>query len=192
MRDFLYFGNCILGSFDRVAGRVISVLCRRVLRCIAKPRRFNIRPRRRSLRKRGNRLAAVLRYTQGCRAVDRRENALNHIKRLSILAAAALLLLAACDNAVNPNKRVPYLIKGDPHSVLYPLDVKRDSEDVRIELKESAPVPEVFSVDASGRAVAFNFTVEGNTLIVPGKFDHLRLRYKGAEAIDIVSEDTVK
>lgn len=117
---------------------------------------------------------------------------MNNFNKLIIPAAAALLLLAACDRAVNVNKRVPYAIEGDPHSVLYPLEVKRDSEDVRIQLKQFAPVPEVFSVDPSGRTVAFNFTVAGNTLIVPGKFDHLRLRHEGAQAIDIISVETVK
>ncbi|MFI4940211.1 MAG: hypothetical protein ACHP7O_07715 [Burkholderiales bacterium] len=87
---------------------------------------------------------------------------------------------------------MPYAIQGDARSVLYPLSVKRDSEDVRIVLNESAPVPDIVEVDPSGRAAAFNFTVEGHTVTVPGKFDHIQLRHKGAAAIDIVSEDTVK
>jgi hypothetical protein len=111
-----------------------------------------------------------------------------------MLAACVLsaCMLSACDNAVQANKRMPYAVQGDARSVLYPLSVKRDSEDVHIVLKESAPVPEVFSVDPSGRAEVFNFTIEGHTVTVPGKFDHIQLRHEGAAAIDIVSEDTVK
>ena len=77
------------------------------------------------------------------------------------------------------------------HSALYPLVVKREGEDVHIELNQSAPVPEISSIDAMGHAMAFNFTQAGNTLTVPGKFDHLRLRHAGAAVIDIFSEEKV-
>lgn len=117
--------------------------------------------------------------------------ALHHFKRLTVLAAAALALLAACDNAVTVHHGAPYIIKGDRHSALYPLAVKRDGEDVRIELDAAAPVPEVLLIEASGHALAFNFTQAGKTLTVPGKFDHLSLRHAGAATIDIFSDEKV-
>ena len=109
----------------------------------------------------------------------------NNFNRL-IIMSATLLGLAACDQAVMANKSARYLIKGDPHSALYPIEVKRDGEDVRIVLHDAAPVPAIFSVDALGRAVAFHFTIKGTALIVPGKFDHLQLRHEGTGAVDIV------
>jgi len=117
---------------------------------------------------------------------------LNKFNRLIILGTAAALLLAACDNAVMVNKRVTFKIQGDPHSVLYPLSVTRDGEDVRIQLKENAPLPEIISIDPLAGPEAFNFTRNENTLIVPEKFDHLRLLHAGATPIDILSEATVK
>lgn len=117
--------------------------------------------------------------------------ALNNFNRLIILAAAALPLLAACDQAVMVSNEPPYIIKGDRHSALYPLLVKRDGEDVRIELNLAAPVPEIFSIDAAGHAIAFNFTKAGNEFIVPGKFEHLRLLHAGAATVDILGEEKV-
>ena len=116
--------------------------------------------------------------------------ALHHFKRLIILAAA-VLPLAACDNAVTVHHDAPYIIKGDRLSALYPLAVQADGEDVHIELNAAAPVPEIFSIEASGQALAFNFTQAGNILTVPGKFDHLSLRHAGAASIDIFSDEKV-
>ncbi|HEY8101078.1 MAG TPA: TrbG/VirB9 family P-type conjugative transfer protein [Burkholderiaceae bacterium] len=111
---------------------------------------------------------------------------MNYFTKLIIPVLTTLSLLTACDNAVRVKKNVTYSIKGDPQNVIYPLAVKPDSEDVRIQMKESAPIPEIFSIDARENAVAFNFTTEGSTIIVPGKFDHLQLRLKGAKPIDII------
>jgi len=110
---------------------------------------------------------------------------LNRLNKWAILLAVVSMLLSGCDNAVRPNARTNYTISGDRQSMLYPLDVKTDGEDVRIQLKDKAPAPEIFSLDESGHAETFNFRSEGSTLIVPGKFDHLQLRHPGAQAVDL-------
>lgn len=112
---------------------------------------------------------------------------MKYFTRVIVLAVTTLLLLSACDNAVRANKNVTYTIKGDTQSLIYPLAVKQDSEDVRIQMKQSAPLPEIFSIDAKGNAVAFIYTSEGDAIIVPGKFDHLQLRHAGTKPIDIIS-----
>ena len=113
--------------------------------------------------------------------------ALNYLNKLNMLVAASLISLTACDNAVMVSTNVPYIIKGDSNSVLYPLNVKRNGEDVFIQFKKTSPVTEVFLIDAFNRAIPFNFTISGDTLIVPGKFDHLRLGHGKLEAIDIIT-----
>lgn len=102
------------------------------------------------------------------------------------------MLLAACDNAVLMNKRASYVVKGDAHSVLYPVSVTRDSEDVHIQMRDEAPVPEVVSFDAAGRAEPFNFAVSGHMLVMPGKFDRIELRHQGDAPVDIISGDMVR
>ncbi len=115
--------------------------------------------------------------------------ALPNFTRLIILVAM-LSLLPACDKAVRSSNAISYIVKGDPHSALYPLEVKRESEDVQIEMKHSAPLPDVFSIDAGGHALVFNFKIEGNKLVVPAKFDHLQLRHGAADKVDIFRETT--
>lgn len=117
----------------------------------------------------------------------------NYSNKLAVAAIFLLPLLAACDKAVKINDEVvSYVVKGDRHSVLYPFLVQQSGEDVRIQLQEAVPMPEILSIDTSGHAVAFNFTMEGNKLIVPGKFDHLQLRRAGAATIDIFSQISVR
>jgi len=101
-------------------------------------------------------------------------------------------LCAACDNAVRENTKATYAVVGDKQSILYPVEVRTDSEDVRIQMKESAPTPEIFSLDASGHAEPYLFKAEGNALTVPGKFDHLQLRHPGSQAIDIFNGNNRK
>ena len=79
-----------------------------------------------------------------------------------------------------------YTIEGKIDNPLYPISVKQDGDDVFIQMKESAPIPEVYILDRLRNATKFNFKIEGTKLIIPGKFKHLRLRYKGAEEIDII------
>lgn len=83
---------------------------------------------------------------------------------------------------------VTYLIEGDVNGKLYPIIVEQHSEDVYIKLKESAPIPEVFSVDMKGKEKTYLFTVEQNTLIIPGKFEHLSLRHVGEKSVEIIQE----
>jgi hypothetical protein len=132
-----------------------------------------------------------LHYARGCDEAAKGEIALNQFNRL-IALGTVMLLLAACDKAVTMHKSVSYLIKGGQTGALYPLDVKEGNEDVRVTLKDSAPVPEIVSIDASGNEVAFNFTIEDHALIMPGKFEHLRLRHEGNESIDIFRKEAVK
>lgn len=114
--------------------------------------------------------------------------ALSKFTNIVVPITASLLLLSACDNAVIENKAVTYQITGDKQSLLYPLSVKRDSEDVLIELKELAQLPEIVSVDALGKEVAFNYTTEQRTLVVPNKFEHIQLRHAGTAPVDIISK----
>ena len=125
--------------------------------------------------------------TQVDRALHKRNMTLENSRKLIIATAAALFLLTGCDRVVNfnPHPRVTYTIKGNRNSELYPLDVKRNGEDVRIELKKPALIPKIFLLDASGRRIAFDYKMTGSTLIVPGKFDHLQLLEDGSEPIDI-------
>ncbi|WP_304770548.1 hypothetical protein [Undibacterium sp.] len=109
-----------------------------------------------------------------------------------IIFMAVFFLLSACERAVNGHKTVSYLIHGEKQGVLYPLEVRQHSEDVLIQLKESAPVPDILSVDAKGRVVPFSFTTEGTMLVVPGKFDHLRLRHDGVGTVDIIRQEIAK
>lgn len=114
------------------------------------------------------------------------------ITHRAILLAAlpALLILSACDKIVelNANQNDSYVIKGDARSDLYPLDLKRDGEDVRIRLKKSVPTPEIVSLDPAGHALPFYFNMDGDTLIVPGKFDRIVLRRPGIEPIEIIKQ----
>ena len=95
------------------------------------------------------------------------------------------LLLCACQKAVRSPETVTYLIKGDKHSAIYPLDIVSSSEDVHIHLPPAAPDPQVWAMENNGNPVQFNFSREGDTLIVPGKFEHLQLRHAPDGAIDI-------
>lgn len=108
------------------------------------------------------------------------------------VVASLLLLLTACNKAVTAHAKVTYLVQGNPQSALYPVDVRQTNEDVVIQLKQSAPVPEVTSVDSEGHELAFNFETAGTGLIVPAKFSHLRLRHKGDDTTDIVRQESPK
>jgi len=126
-------------------------------------------------------------------ALTFQETALNSLpKRLILAAGAGLLLLAGCDNAVRSIPHAAFIVKGDTASALYPVTVARDSEDVSITLKDTAPTPQVFSVDPAGHATEFNATINGHVLLVPGKFERLELRHDGATPVTIIDGDTVK
>lgn len=121
---------------------------------------------------------------------DDRKTALSQFNRLAAFVAA-LLLLAACDRAVRAHVDVAYRVEGNPQSALYPVEVRQDNEDVLIRLKNSAPAPEVTSIDPAGHEAAFNFAADGDRLLVPAKFDHLRLRYQG-DTVDILRKEAAK
>lgn len=86
------------------------------------------------------------------------------------------------------HETVTYQIQGDLNGNLYPIMVEQHSEDVFITLKESAPIPEVFSVDTKGQEKVFLYEVKQNTLIIPGKFDHISLRHAGEKSIEIIQK----
>ncbi|MBC7861160.1 MAG: hypothetical protein H7Z39_20755 [Burkholderiaceae bacterium] len=113
-------------------------------------------------------------------------------KRLILAAGLGLLLLAGCDNAVRAKRHAAFIVRGDAASALYPVAVARDSENVSITLKDAAPTPQVFSIDAAGHATQFNATINGHVLMVPAKFERLELRHAGATPVTIVDGDTVK
>lgn len=127
-------------------------------------------------------------------ALTFQETALNPSHKRLVLAAAGagLLLLAGCDNAVRARPHAALTVKGDPASALYPLSVARESEDVNITLKDTAPTPQVFSVDAAGHATLYNATINGHVLVVPAKFERLELRHDGATPVMIIDGDAVK
>ncbi|MBC7405494.1 MAG: hypothetical protein H7252_07405 [Cytophaga sp.] len=102
---------------------------------------------------------------------------------------AAIVSLSACQKAVRAHENVSFRVQGDLHSALYPMHVEQRSEDVYIQLKVSAPVPEISSLDVNGNEEVFLFNIEQDMLIVPGKFDHLCLRHAGEKTIDIVRDD---
>jgi hypothetical protein len=101
---------------------------------------------------------------------------------------ATTLAFSACDKAVRKHETITYHIEGDANGNLYPINVEQHSEDVYIELKKSAPIPEVFSVDMKGQEKAFLFKIEQGTLIIPGKFIHLSLRHAGEKSVEIIRE----
>ncbi len=109
-----------------------------------------------------------------------------------MLAILTTLFLTACDKVVNfnPPSNITFTIKGDRASELYPVSVKSEGEDVRIELKKPAPELKISSLDASGRRMAFNFEVTGSAVILPGKFDHIELRGDGGATVDIFANPT--
>ena len=111
------------------------------------------------------------------------------IVRSIVSAGAVLLLMAACQKALKAPVESSYLIKGNKQSRLYPLDVRQHSEDALIELKAGAPLPEIESLDAAGNNIKFNFHIVSNTIVVPGKFEHLHLHYGSDEAVDIFRQD---
>lgn len=138
-------------------------------------------------------MMSALWRTRGARHLTFQETALNPLhKRLTLAAGAGLLLLAGCDNAVRVVPHAAFVVKGDSASALYPVAVARDSEDVSITLKDTAPTPQVFSVDAAGHATQFNATINGHVLLVPGKFERLELRQDGAAPVTIIDGDAVK
>lgn len=105
-----------------------------------------------------------------------------------VLCIAAICTLSACEKAVREHETVTYQIQGDLNGNLYPIMVEQHSEDVFITLKESAPIPEVFSVDTKGQEKVFLYKVKQNTLIIPGKFDHISLRHAGEKSIEIIQK----
>lgn len=111
-------------------------------------------------------------------------------RAILLVALPALFILSACDKAVelNANQNDSYVIKGNAQSDLYPLDLKRDGEDVRIRLKKPVPTPEIVSLDPAGHALPFYFNTDGDTMIVPGKFDRIVLRRPGTEPIEIIRQ----
>ena len=109
------------------------------------------------------------------------------LKKL-FLAIATMTVLVACQKAVKAPVDAVYSIKGNKQSLLYPLEVKQNSEDVFITLPPNAPLPEISSFDAAGNKITFNFSLVENTIVVPGKFEHLRLSHGSDDAIDILRQ----
>ena len=90
-----------------------------------------------------------------------------------------------CQKAVKPPSEAVYVITGNKLSPLYPIEVKKNSEDVFITLKSGSPLPEITSFDTAGNKIEFKFSLVGNTIAVPGKFMHIRLTHGQDDAIDI-------
>jgi type IV secretory pathway VirB9-like protein len=113
------------------------------------------------------------------------------ILRAIIAASFLALLLMSCDKTLDfkLGQDVSYEIKGNSQSELYPVELKRDGEDVRIRMKNSTPMPEIFSIDVSGGIQPFNFKTDGDALIVPGKFDHISLRHQGVDSVEIIRKN---
>ncbi len=108
-------------------------------------------------------------------------------KRLMLVAT--LLLLVACQKAVQAPAEAVYAIRGNKLSPLYPVEVKQNSEDVYITLKSGAPLPEITSYDLAGNRISFNFSLVENTIVVPGKFQHLQLAHDKDDVVDIIRQN---
>jgi hypothetical protein len=102
---------------------------------------------------------------------------------------AILWALCGCQKAVKAPQEAAYTIKGDRQSTLYPIKVKQNSEDVFITLKPHAPLPEISSYDRAANKISFNFSLVENTIVVPGKFEHLRLTHANDDVVDIIRQD---
>lgn len=126
-----------------------------------------------------------LRYTRA--ANTSKETALVRPAYLAALVTA-MFSLCACDHAVRAHTDTRYLVEGNRESALYPKEVAQRDEDVLITLKPGTPPPEMLLVEADGRETRFPFVTEGDTLIVPGKFGHLRLRHDGDSPVDVVEK----
>lgn len=94
-------------------------------------------------------------------------------------------MLAACQEAVRAPVDAVYTVKGNKQSLLYPLEVKQNNEDVFIKLQANAPMPKISSFDAAENKIPFNFSLVENTIVVPNKFEHLRLSHGSDDVIDI-------
>jgi len=105
-----------------------------------------------------------------------------------LLTAAIFCALSGCQKAVKAPQEAAYAIRGDRQSTLYPVEVKQNSEDVFITLKPLAPLPEISSYDRAENKISFNFSLVGNTIVVPGKFEHLRLAQGNDNVIDIIRQ----
>jgi len=104
-----------------------------------------------------------------------------------LIAIICLVLsVSACQKAVSPPETTSYSISGDKNSPIYPQDILSSSEDVHIRLKTAAPDPQVWSYDSHGNPLQFNFSREADTLVIPGKFEHLQLRHGNDQLVDIV------
>ena len=108
-------------------------------------------------------------------------------KRLAF--AVTILLMVACQKSVHAPTEAVYAIKGNKLSPLYPVEVKQNSEDVFISLKPGAPLPEITSYDIAGNKISFNFSLVENTIVVPGKFQHLQLAHEKDDVIDIIRQN---
>ena len=105
------------------------------------------------------------------------------------LCIASMLFLNGCQKAIKAPVDAHYLIQGDVKSTIYPVDVKQNSEDVFIQLQANAPLPTIISIDATGDKIAFNYRVENNKIITPGKFTHLQMHHQHDGVIDIIKQD---
>lgn len=102
----------------------------------------------------------------------------------------ALVFCTACQKAVKAPEEAVYIIKGNKSSLLYPTEVKQNNEDVLITLKPDAPLPDITSLDKAENKIEFRFSLVQNTIVVPGKFVHLRLSHDKDESIDILRKDS--
>jgi len=111
-------------------------------------------------------------------------NIVNVLKKTVMLLVSASLCVA-CQKAVKAPQDAVYSIKGSKQSLLFPLEVKQKGEDVFITLAPNAPLPEISSFDSAENKIPFNFSLVENTIVVPEKFEHLRLSHGKDDVIDI-------
>lgn len=101
------------------------------------------------------------------------------------MAIFGFVFFSGCEIAVSPPENSSFNIEGNIKSEIYPVSVKQDGEDLYVQLKDHAPDVEMSSIDLN-QTTSFNYKREGDRLIIPGKFKHIRLHSKGSEDIDIV------
>lgn len=90
---------------------------------------------------------------------------------------------------VMPNKSKTvhgeYVVTGDRQLSWYPLIIRREGANLRLHLKNGAPIPAAFNVGEAGTATLLPATVDQDSLVVPAA-RHMSLRL-GAAQIDLTS-----
>ncbi|CAN5792125.1 hypothetical protein BH11PSE12_BH11PSE12_02100 [soil metagenome] len=101
-----------------------------------------------------------------------------------IIIVFSVVFFSACEAALSPPKNSTFIVKGNINSAIYPIEVKQDGDDIYIQLKDFAPEVEMLSINFN-QVTSFNYKRVGDRLIVPAKFNNIRLHHQGDDDVDI-------